>query len=67
MTNRILTESSNVLMMETVLGIPLASSLNDIDVQDINKETFSTDPSANGWLIGTDWVWDSVNLRLKVV
>lgn len=66
MTDRILTESGDVLMMETVPGIPLASSLNDIDVQEIIKETFDADPSAHGWLVGTDWVWDSVNLRMKV-
>lgn len=53
-------------MAETLEGIPEASSLNDIDVQPINKETFSTDPTSRGWMLGSRWSWDSVNLRLKI-
>ena len=66
MANNILTEAGDNLMMETIKGIPGASSLNDIDVQRINKELFATNPAPRGWLVGNDWVWDSVNLRMKI-
>ena len=66
MANTLITESGDTLKMETVPGIAQASSLNDISVVTINKEDFSTDPTNNGWLIGTDWQWDSINLRLKI-
>ncbi len=62
----LITESGNTLMMETVSGLDNASSLNDISVVTINKETFDTNPSLNGWIIGSLWVWDAVNLRLKI-
>jgi hypothetical protein len=62
----ITTESGDTLMAETVAGIPLASSLNDISVVTINKEHFDSDPVARSWLVGTDWVWDSVNQRMKI-
>ncbi len=64
--NTLITESGNVIMLETVAGISSASSLNDISVVTIFKEVFDTDPASRGWLIGTDWVWDSVNKRLKI-
>ena len=63
----ITTEDGNTLMMETVAGISGASTLNDISIVTINKETFDTDPTTRGWLIGSDWVYDSVNFRIKTV
>jgi hypothetical protein len=62
----ITTESGDIIMMETVAGISSASSLNDISVVTINKEHFDTDPSSRGWLIGTDWEYDTVNKRIKI-
>lgn len=53
-------------MMETVAGLSDASTLNDISVVTIFKETFDTNPESRGWMVGTDWVWDSVNLRMKI-
>ena len=53
-------------MMETVAGITGASSLNDISIVTINKETFDTNPITRDWLVGTDWEWDAVNLRMKI-
>lgn len=53
-------------MAETVAGIASASTLNDISVVTIDKETFDSDPVARGWLYGTDWVYDSVNKRMKM-
>jgi hypothetical protein len=61
------TESGDILMMETVAGISGASSLNDISIVTIYKETFDTSPTTRGWTIGTDWEWDAVNLRMKIV
>lgn len=62
----LITESGNTLKAETIAGISSASSLNDISVVTINKELFGTDPAARDWLLGTDWVWDAVNLRVKI-
>lgn len=53
-------------MAETVEGISEASTMNDISVVTINKEEFDTNPALRDWLVGTDWVWDSTNLRLKI-
>jgi hypothetical protein len=63
----LITESGDTIMLETVAGISSASTLNDISVVTIYKELFTTDPSTRGWLVGTTWVWDSVNLRMKIV
>ena len=63
----LVTESGNRIMAETVSGITGASSLNDISVVTIFKETFDTNPTARGWLVGADWEWDSVNERMKII
>jgi hypothetical protein len=67
MADTLITESGNTLVMETVTGITGASTLNDISIVTIFKETFDTTPTDRGWLIGTDWEWDAVNLRLKII
>jgi hypothetical protein len=61
------TESGDILMMETVRGTSGASILNDISVVSIFKETFDTNPTTRNWLVGTDWEWDAVNLRMKII
>lgn len=66
MSSTLITESSDTIMMETVAGLSDASTLNDISVVTIFKETFDTNPESRGWMVGTDWVWDSVNLRMKI-
>lgn len=66
MSSTLITEAGDTLMMETVAGLSGASTLNDISVVTINKEDFETNPELRDWLIGTDWEWDSVNLRLKI-
>ena len=60
------TEDGKILMAETSEGIADASSMNDISVETIHKETFDTDPSARGWQYGTLWVYDGTNHRLKM-
>lgn len=67
MADTLITETGDTLKMETVPGIALASSLNDISVVTINKEEFETDPTDRGWLIGTDWVYSAANQRIQVV
>lgn len=62
----LITESGDTLKAETVAGIASASALNDISVVTIYKELFTTNPESRGWLVGTDWEWDSVNLRMKI-
>jgi hypothetical protein len=64
--NNITTEAGDTIMLETVAGLASASSLNDISVVTINKERFATNPVSRGWMIGTDWEWDSVNERIKI-
>lgn len=66
MADTLITESGDTLMMETVPGISNASNLNDTSVVTINKEFFETNPESRGWLVGSDWVWDSVNERMKI-
>jgi len=65
--DQLITESGDRLMMETVKGISGANSLNDIDVQQIRKEFFATNPIARGWLYGISWEWDSTNLRMRII
>lgn len=67
MASTLITESGDTLMMETVNGITGVSNLNDISVVTIFKETFDTNPTSRDWIIGTDWQWDAVNLRLKII
>ena len=67
MSNNILTENGDNLMMETISGVAGASSLNDIDVQRINKELFATNPAPRGWLVGTNWEWSAANLRMQII
>lgn len=62
----LITESGNTIKLETIAGLSAASSLNDISVVTINKEEFDTDPITRDWLLGTDWVYDSVNNRVKI-
>lgn len=66
MSDTLITESGDTLIMETVNGIPGSSSLNDINVVSIFSETFDTNPVSRGWQVGTDWEWDAVNLRMKI-
>jgi len=61
------TEDGKVLTAESIAGISGLSVLNDISIQTINKETFTTDPANNGWIIGTDWTWDNVAFNMKPV
>lgn len=61
MSNRI-TESGDTRVGESVAGLTLASSLNDALVTLIEKETFTTDPLLNGWLIGVNWSWSGSNM-----
>ena len=65
-SSTLITESGNTLQAETVSGVASASTLNDISVVTIYKETFDTNPTSRDWLVGSLWVWDSVNLRMKI-
>lgn len=67
MTLRLLTEAGEQLVAETVAGFANASSLNDSLVSVITKETFTTDPIANGWLIGSGWSWNAGNGNIEAV
>ncbi len=53
--------------MEDITGIIGASTLNDVSVVGIDKETFTSDPVARGWLVGFNWEWDASNGNMKIV
>lgn len=53
--------------METILGVAGASSLNDTTVYEITKETFTTNPTLRGWLVGSGWVWNAGNGNMEIV
>lgn len=59
------TEDGKVLTAESIAGITGLSTMNDINVQTIYKERFTTDPATNDWVIGSDWEWDNVNFNMK--
>ncbi len=59
--SNITTEAGDRLIQEDVAGVTGASSLNDTRTEMIFTETFTQDPLTNGWLVGDDWTWDSVN------
>lgn len=61
------TESGDILMMETVAGFSDASNLNDISVVTIFKETFDSNPTERDWKVGSEWEWDNVNNRMKII
>ena len=65
--SNITTEDGNILVMENVAGITGASSLSDTKVQTINVELFDTNPTLRGWIIGTQWQYDSVNKNIKAI
>jgi len=67
MAQRLLTESGSNLVMETILGVAGASSLNDTTVYEITKETFTTNPTLRGWLVGSGWVWNAGNGNMEIV
>lgn len=67
MTMRLITESGDLLVGETIAGLPLASSLNDALVTLIEKETFTTNPTLRGWLYGTGWAWNSTNGNMEPI
>jgi len=61
------TEDSKIITAESIAGITGLSTLNDINVQTINKETFTTDPTLRNWQIGAQWQWDNINNNMKPV
>lgn len=66
MTSYLNTEDGKRIVQEDVSGITGASSLNDTKVSIIYLEDFTTNPLANGWLVGDDWVWNSVNGNMEM-
>lgn len=61
------TEDGYTLIQEDVEGVTGASSLNDTRVAEIFTEDFTTDPLANGWLVGNDWQWNGGNGNMEMV
>jgi hypothetical protein len=67
MTTVLTTEDGEIITCESIAGITGLSTLNDINVQTIYKERFDTDPTLSGWVLGTQWQWDSINHNMKPV
>ena len=65
MADQLTAEDNDRLISETVPGIAEASTLNDVSVVPITKETFDTNPVFRNWQIGTEWSWDSTNQRMQ--
>ena len=66
MSNRI-SENGLTRVAESVAGLTSASSLNDAYVVVITKETFTLEPIARGWLVGSGWAWSAVNGNMQIV
>ena len=67
MALRLLTESGDYLVAESVAGFSGASSLNDSAVFLLNKETFETNPLSRGWLVGANWAWNGTNKNMEPI
>lgn len=67
MSNTLLTESGDLIICEDVAGVTGASSLNDSVTATISKETFDTNPTLRGWLIGSSWAWSSINTNMEPI
>jgi hypothetical protein len=67
MAQRLLTEAGQLITMETIPGVLNASPLNDTNVFVITKETFTTNPVLNGWLVGAGWEWDEEEGNMKPI
>ena len=63
----IITEDSNTLVQETVVGLSGATSLNDTHVETIFSDPLTIDPLTNGWLIGSGWAWSAGNKNINYV
>ena len=62
MPDQIITEDGLYLVSENVAGLASASTLNDVRVTLITKETFTISPATNGWLFGSGWSWSGSNM-----
>jgi hypothetical protein len=60
-------ENGDTRVAESVAGLTGASSLNDATVTLVNKETFTLEPIARGWLVGSGWAWDAGNGNMEIV
>lgn len=67
MADRLLTETGDYLVSETVPGLSGISTLNDSIVYEIFKERFTTDPTASGWLYGVEWSWNVGNGNMQAI
>lgn len=60
MSTRI-SENGLTRVAESVAGLTGVNTLNDAQSFLLVKETFTLEPSARGWLIGSSWAWSSGN------
>ena len=66
MSTRI-SEDGRTRVGESIAGVTGASTLNDIAITVIDKETFTTDPTLRSWLFGSSWAWSSINGNMEIV
>jgi hypothetical protein len=67
MANSILTEAGDKIVNETIAGVTNASSLNDVLVTVLLKETFETIPTSRGWQYGINWAYNASNKNMEPV
>ena len=74
-TDRLLSNIQDVMVIDNIIYTAISQTiygclvwsntlLNDVHIEPIYKETFTTDP-ASRWTIGDGWVWDSDNYNMK--
>lgn len=66
MSTRI-SENGLTRVAESVAGLTGVSTLNDATVSLITKETFTLEPIARGWLVGSGWAWNAGNGNMQIV
>lgn len=67
MTMILTTEAGDRLVAESVAGFTGASSLNDTSGFSLSKETFTTNPTLRGWIIGVNWSWNAGNGNIEPI
>lgn len=61
-----ISEDGLIRVAESIAGLTSVSSLNDARISIITKETFTLEPTARGWLVGSGWAWNVTNGNMEI-
>lgn len=67
MASNITTEAGDKIINETVAGVTNASTLNDVLITLLLKETFETNPTPRGWIYGINWAYNGTNQNMEPI